>query len=411
MRSFRTLKKNGAKVFAFVLLAFLLSAVLSSCGLVGNFALKNSFSVSTDSYDTSGSTEITTGDSESETVLLAPDIRNAGENALDGKRGIEPPQVSGEISTPLMWRVTDPESGGELYLLGSMHAGLEDMCLFPQEIYDAFDSCLALAVEVDVIAMEEDSSTDIEGLRMLVYTDGTKIGDHIDANLYKAASKILSENGYTNSYMDVYCPALWQQVIDEILTDKTPYRYENGVDRYFLKEAKRLGKTVLEIEKPLDVYSRLASLSPRAQEVLLEDAVDPDHVASFSSDLDELYAMWKRGDPDEINSVLVGDGDEGDAAETAQETDTEETSDASGTKEEAAEQDEEPDEREKCYEEYSKIMLGDRNAVMTAKAKDYLRKGYKVFYVVGLAHMVGDDGIVEGLKALGYKAEQVEYWK
>ena len=54
-------------------------------------------------------------------------------------------------------------------------------------------------------------------------------------------------------------------------------------------------------------------------------------------------------------------------------------------------------------------MLGARNVGMINEATELLKSGRKVFYVVGLAHMIGDDGIVAGLKALGYKVELVEY--
>jgi hypothetical protein len=43
---------------------------------------------------------------------------------------------------------------------------------------------------------------------------------------------------------------------------------------------------------------------------------------------------------------------------------------------------------------------------MTEKIEAYLRKGEAVFIVVGAAHLVGKDGILERLKVKGYTVEQ-----
>ena len=446
-------RPNGSLAFAALALAF--AILLTSCGAVGDYALRQ--------YLEAGERVArAAGESEAETAAVGSEASTAGaESALsaesadtqDGgeeENGIRPPDAAGEVSTPLMWHAVDKKTGGELYLLGSMHAGLDDMCLFPDEVYAAFDECRALAVECDVIEFEKDVSAGIEGMRMLVYTDGTGIADHIDRATYEAAAKIMEENGFSRSSMDFYVPILWQQVIDEILTENTPYKYKNGVDRYFISEAKRLGKRIFEIEDPLDTYRAMAALSVRTQTVLLEDEVDPEYIASFGDEIASLYEMWKRGDEDEIEKALLGNEAEaaGEATDATEADSTETTGAASNEATEAedlapnggenalSESDAETNaveptgdeaaaessarteavgtvdtdaERAACYEEYNDMMIGDRNVGMIAKAREYLRRGIKTFYVVGLAHMVGDDGIIEGLKDLGVTVERVEY--
>ena len=389
---------------ALAALALVCAMLFTSCGVVGDYAVRAYFEAGErvtlaadapeDESDAPTAVE-SEGDTDEE-----PDINEA-------TGGIRAPEVEGEASTPLMWRVVDEKTGGELYLLGSMHAGLDDMCLFADEVYEAFDSCRALAVESDIIEFENDASAAIEGLRLLVYTDGSKISDHIDRATYDAAAKILEENGYSRSNMNFYMPILWQQVIDEILTENTPYKYENGVDRYFISEAKRLGKRIYEIEDPLDTYRSLAALSERAQEILLEDEVAPEYVASFGDELASLYEMWKRGDLDEINAALLED--EGSAAERAAGSTDEVDADENAADTVDADAIDPEAERAACYEEYDRMMLGERNEGMIRKAREYLRRGIRIFYVVGLAHMLGDDGIVAGLAELGYTVELVEY--
>ena len=48
---------------------------------------------------------------------------------------------------------------------------------------------------------------------------------------------------------------------------------------------------------------------------------------------------------------------------------------------------------------------------MIEVAKGYLESGKTVFYAVGLAHLLKNDGLVDGLRAAGYTVELVEYAK
>ena len=51
----------------------------------------------------------------------------------------------------------------------------------------------------------------------------------------------------------------------------------------------------------------------------------------------------------------------------------------------------------------------DRNAGMLEVAKKYLESGDTVFYAVGLAHLLAEDGLVFTLRDAGYTVELVPY--
>jgi uncharacterized protein YbaP (TraB family) len=59
--------------------------------------------------------------------------------------------------------------------------------------------------------------------------------------------------------------------------------------------------------------------------------------------------------------------------------------------------------------QFNDIMLKQRNKAMLIKAEEYLAGDKKVFFLVGIAHMLGDDGIIAGLAADGYNVERVYY--
>ena len=59
--------------------------------------------------------------------------------------------------------------------------------------------------------------------------------------------------------------------------------------------------------------------------------------------------------------------------------------------------------------EYEQALETGRNVDMLAVAEEYLNSGKTVFYAVGLAHLLADDGLVNTLRNVGYTVELVTY--
>ena len=51
---------------------------------------------------------------------------------------------------PPMWKVTDPDSGNTIYLLGTLHFVPTDVSDYPKDLIDIFNSCDSVAVEYDI---------------------------------------------------------------------------------------------------------------------------------------------------------------------------------------------------------------------------------------------------------------------
>ena len=63
----------------------------------------------------------------------------------------------------------------------------------------------------------------------------------------------------------------------------------------------------------------------------------------------------------------------------------------------------------KLYNEYNNAISVDRNEGMLKAAIDYLESGDTVFFSVGLAHLLADNGLVNALREAGYTVELVQY--
>ena len=59
-------------------------------------------------------------------------------------------------------------------------------------------------------------------------------------------------------------------------------------------------------------------------------------------------------------------------------------------------------------EQYNQSLVIDRNYGMVNALDKYFREGKNVFCVVGVGHVVGEDGIVELMKSKGYSVELIK---
>ena len=159
--------------------------------------------------------------------------------------------------------------------------------------------------------------------------------------------------------------------------------YDRGVDNQLVRMAKDNGIEVWDVEDYAEHISLLGNFSEKLQELMLEELLDAGRYAS-NMGTDELFDAWCRGDEAEL---------------TAEEEEQEDEEDEELTPEEQA-----------LIDEYNEGMMLKRNAEMLAKTKEYLEGDKKVFFAVGLAHLLDDEnGLLKCLREEGYTVEQVVF--
>ena len=306
-------------------------------------------------------------------------------------------------ATPLLYRVTGAD-GSEMWLFGTIHVGDERTAFLPQEIYDAFEASDALAVEFNLNEddknMEEDEEYADSITELYYYTDDSQTKDHLEEEVYEAAVKMLKCLGQYNSNMDYMKPFVWESSITGALRQNGRRLFsEKGMDRRLLDLAEKAGKEILDVESAEEQTQMLSNFSDGLQEQLLKEALTYER-SSYNEGLLELFEMWCAGDEETLRKYI---NDEEEETEEDTEEDTE-----GDTEEETTEVDEE---LEALRQEYENAMSTERDINMIEIAKGYLTSGKTVFYAVGLAHLLADDGLVDGLRAAGYTVELVEYKK
>ena len=325
------------------------------------------------------------------------------------------PDAEPEVKpTPLFYKVTG-DNGQQMWLFGTIHVGDNRTAYLPSQITDALIASDALAVECDTEGfekqLEEDEKLQQKVSEAYYYSDGTVV-DHLDTeDLYEDARKVLRATGsyfYNSEYLKA---SLWSNDISnyylrqgrQLLSDK-------GVESRLEKIAEENDVPLWEVESSLFQVQMMTGYSDYLQEFLLYSAVYS-HGAEDWEGTKELYELWCAGDEAALIEELARESweiTEEDIAEMEAQEDLEEED-----LEEIAYIKENLDsintELAKIYEEYTNAMEISRNAGMLKVAKEYLESGKTIFYAVGLAHLLAEDGLVNTLRDAGYTVELVTY--
>ena len=301
-------------------------------------------------------------------------------------------------SLGLLWKAT----GGEntLYLLGSIHTDRNNVYPFHRQLRDIILTADQVAFELDF----NDQEGILEFAAMQVYTDGTTLADHVDPGLYQLVVA-LSEQvlGIPEELVALYKPwALASTFQSLATTDETSGANAMAIDLYINAKAANAGIPIEGVETYALQGGIFDGLSPEYQELYLassllmisdvdtmpdevrqvfvdllgEEALEPAAQDYIQAQLDQIGAMmdtWKARDAEGFDRVYGKDAIL--------------TSD----------------------DELNAKLFTDRDPGMIAYAADYLSQegSHTGLMVVGAGHMVGDTGIVQGLKDLGYTVEVV----
>ena len=315
-------------------------------------------------------------------ILAGCRSKNSSTNTDPVKTDEPQPTELPDVS-PLLWRVTD-NAGHTLYLFGTIHVGDNRNNAVLERLAPILDKCDALAVEFDVEAYAKNTQQMMQDMTQYVLTDGSLVSDHMPAELYDRAYKLLQRAGLFPSAFTHYNVAWWSQMVESAaLTVYTKLDSEKAMDSLLIRRAYKNSKPVLEVESSGFQMTLLNSFEDELYLMMIEDSLD--NTEDLDSQLTELYELWLSGDKDAFWSYLTS---EDEIDETAgQYTDAQIA----------------------MFENYNRALLDDRNLGMRDRAIEYIAGGRTVFFAVGAAHMANDVGLVKLLADAGYTVEAVSY--
>ncbi len=271
-------------------------------------------------------------------------------------------------SKEFLWKITN-ESGGTLFLLGTMHIVKKDFYPLPVEMEKAFEKSRAILLELDMTKQDPDKT------RMLlrqngVYQPPDNLSQHIGPDLANEVEKYCARNKLPLANVLQMKPWLVALTIMQSEFQRLGYSAKEGIDLHFTAEANSQGKKLIGLETEEFQLKLFAGLSDDLQNKMLNlTLVDLD---LLEKDADDLMKAWKDGDDVKMDELTTKDLKEHPEFAPVQEK-----------------------------------LLYERNITMAEKLEPYLKGSDTFICAVGSAHLVGNRSIIQILKDKGYKVTQV----
>lgn len=269
-------------------------------------------------------------------------------------------------SEPAFWQVTQGKA--TVYLMGSMHFGDADFYPLPNEVERAYQRSDVLAVEVDMskITPELASAAIHQHGRMPAgQTLSTRLSKKVYADLVERSERA----NLPLATLEHFQPWFVAVQLIEAEIRKTQLRQNLGIDLHFIEKGLKPVQELETLEQQLGLFGNLSIAEQ--EKFLAQTLADMDNSRTY---LREMADAWMRGDTRQLENTLIDP-----------------FRDNSETK------------------ELFKKVFTDRNEQMTAAVMRYLAQEKDVFFVVGIGHMLGEQGIVARLRRQGINISRVAF--
>lgn len=272
---------------------------------------------------------------------------------------------------PPFFKVVDKETGGVVYMLGTMHVGTED-AVYSDKVYKALDESDTLAVELDLQELETNTAELAEAMQLMML-NGMTAKEYIGED-YAEIRDWFIDKGLYNMVYDYYIPAVWSSMLSNKLADDAGFSSDFGTDRLLLTYAKEHNKEIYEIESAEEQYQINANEGKELQIYMLTETVRTDYDIQVQQ-MKDLYSVWANGDITGMEELLSAD--------------------------------EPPEELAEQYDRFYFEMYENRQEKMAKYVTDTLKNGGKAFVAVGALHYAASPDIIDFIEQAGYTVEKI----
>lgn len=270
---------------------------------------------------------------------------------------------AGAQEKSLLWTVSDGKNS--VQLLGSIHYLKKENFPLNKTIVDALDRNKRLVLEIDLNSAKPEVAQKVM-LSKAIYQDGTTLQQNISAEAFELASKRATQLGLDIKVLMPVKPWFVSITLVAFRLQQLGFDSNLGVDSFLAARAKSNGTPVSGLETLEYQIGVMDELSKADQELLLRQSVSD--LDLLDENIHAIVQAWLKGDANALEPLLLGSM--------------------------------------KDYPAIQEKLIVERNRRWVPQIEKMLGEGGGVLVTVGAAHLIGKDGVVEMLKARGYKVEQ-----
>jgi uncharacterized protein len=274
---------------------------------------------------------------------------------------------------PLLWKVSDADNA--LYLLGSFHLLKPGDYPLSPDVQAALDDAEEVVFELS----PEELASPALGLQMAqaaARTDGSTLDSQIGPELADKLSRWARDNaahlrrtGLSPEVLQLFKPWFAGLMVSVVELTKQGLDPALGLDRHFMARAAEAGKATAALETGTEQVAVFAGMHEREQLQMLAEALD--QAAAGPAEIERMHRQWREGDAEGLWNGLAL-------------------------------------QLKRDYPQLYRRINVDRNDAWMPQLVERLEaRDGDALVVVGALHLLGDDGVVEKLRARGYRVERI----
>ena len=263
-----------------------------------------------------------------------------------------------------VWQVNS--GSNTVFLGGTVHLLRPSDYPLPEEYEQAYQASSEIYFETDLTAMA-DISVQRQILQRLTYQDDRTLESVLSDKAYGVLSEYVATSGMPMMMFEKFKPGMVISTLQVLEFQRIGFTPQ-GVDAYFNTRAMGDAKTLGQLETVMEQIGFLASMGEgNESEFILMSLKDLEETADV---MDDVIAAWRIGDNELMASLFVNDM------------------------------------RTEAPDLYDSL-LRQRNLNWITQIEQMLKDGDTEFVLVGAAHLVGSDGLLDLLNEKGYGVNQL----
>ena len=286
------------------------------------------------------------------------------------------PNVTAPVAppVPLLWKISDADNS--VYLLGSFHLLKPEDYPLSKDVDAAFADAKSLVFEIppqEIASPELAMQMGQAALR----ADGSRLDSDLSPALAQklkawlvANDASLQKTGFQSQMLQLFEP--WFVGLTVSIVEMTDRGLDPklGLDQHLAAQAKASGKPTMGLETGAQQIAFLDSMDHDEQLQFLDEALSESKEGR--QDVEKLHAAWRAGDISTLWNGMAVD-------------------------------------MKRHYPKLYRRINIERNDAWVPKIEQRLKTpGHDdTLVVVGALHLLGSDGVVEKLRAKGYKIERI----
>jgi len=264
----------------------------------------------------------------------------------------------------ILWEVS--KGKGRLYILGSIHVLKKDSYPLPPVIERIYGCCKKIVFETD-ISKKSEGEFQQKMMKIALYPKGQRLSQNISSTTYALMKKKAEKVGIDISNLEPFRPWFAAIAVAGAYLQRLGFNPDLGIDRYFFMKAVRDKKEIIFLETPEFQINLFAGLDKKRQEMVLRQMLS--EVDVIEENFNEMIDAWLKGDTRMLASII--------------------------------------NESFKDYPEIYKRFIVRRNKRWFLKLKRFISEGEDILVIVGSAHLVGDESLIDLMKKAGFKVRQL----